>query len=140
MNKFFVFLCLGMMSEWIFAQSIEFKGKKKLSLEQFKKQFKTHKVDTYNFYTRKSEGFLAFEFNKILNHVYGSKEWRESTSLKVTTTDDYTPLIETYKFKKRKARERGYAPEPNGITMEINVQNYTSIWKNDTLRKNSSAK
>jgi len=91
------------VSSRLFAQSIEFKGKIKLSLEQLKKQFKTNKVDTYNFYTRSNEGFLAFDFNKILNHVYGSKEWRESTSLKVTTTDDYTPLIETYKFKKRKA-------------------------------------
>jgi mono/diheme cytochrome c family protein len=82
------------------AQTIHFDNGKTFKLEELKKNYKTQRVSTYNYYINRSEAYYAFDMKKILQDVYGNKP-KEFFGIQVSTTDKYTPIIEMYKFQER---------------------------------------
>lgn len=73
-----------------------------LDLEELKKNYKTEEVSTFNFYSRRVESYVGFDFNQILKDRYG-KSWDKGVAYAVVAQDKYESFIELYKFTERKA-------------------------------------
>lgn len=86
-----------------FGQVLKLEKAKDLSLKEIKKFFKSEVIEIYNYNARNIEKYHAFPMNEIFDYRYGKNKWKEASWVKVSTKDEYTPLIEMYKFKERKA-------------------------------------
>lgn len=83
------------------AQGLTFDNGKTLTLEKLKKSYQVHRVSTYNYISKRSESFYAFDMKKILQDIY-ENQTRHFFGVKVSTKDKYAPIIEMYKFQERK--------------------------------------
>lgn len=98
-----IFILLLFFSTSLQAQVIKFEGSKDRTLKELKNVIKSKKVEVYNLYSRSFDYYDALPMNDIFDYVYGEKNWQKKPYIKVTATDKYTPIIELYKFQKRKA-------------------------------------
>jgi mono/diheme cytochrome c family protein len=132
------------LSLHLFAQVISFSNGKTFSLPQLKEKFKIHTVVVYNYDTRSFEKYHAFTFNEILDETYGEDKWQNNFSIKVGTKDKYTPIIEIYKFRQRKAYLAFARADQKQFTTItgykdkfVKLAPYYLIWKED-YKKNAA--
>lgn len=85
-----------------FSQTLKINGQE-LRLSELKKKFKIYTVSVYNYEVRTHEKYHAFLFNELMLYVSGSSDWLNNYSIQAKTKDKYSPIIEMYKFKQRKA-------------------------------------
>lgn len=96
-------LCLS-SSTWATQDLIffDYSGKKKvLTFKEMNRRFQSDVVEVMNPASLSLEKYKAFNFRKLLNYIYGEGEWEKGFGIKTKSTDNYEPLIETYKFQKR---------------------------------------
>jgi cytochrome c2 len=85
------------------AQSIAFDQGKTFTLDQLKSQFRTHKVDVFNFYIRSFESYNAFYLNDLLDSAYGKGKWYKSLLFQVSGKDNYRQIVELNRLITEKA-------------------------------------
>ena len=126
------------MAQNVYSQKISFDNKISYKLSDLKSQFQIHTVEVYNYEIRTFEKYNAFSFKEILNKTYGKDNWQESFAIKALTKDSYSPIIETYKFKKRKPYLAFEKSDKSSFTTiqdykdeVINLTPFYLIWKED---------
>jgi hypothetical protein len=132
--KLFVLILISLSS---LAQTLSFDNGKTLSLKAMKEKYQVQEIEVWNPYIRKLEKYSAFDMKKILNDIYQEK-WKSVFSIYVETKDNYTPIIEVYKFKERrpylafaKVGEKGFDSIFSYKDKLIDLSPFYLIWIED---------